>query len=127
MSEEMKECPNCGHIPTPYDWCSASDGWRGQAYCEKCDMRGPAVLGDRQAFVDAWNAMPRRLRWTREKPTVPEFYWYKTDGGVREIGIVFGSGSNTLFVHFAGEEDAHLLELVDGWWAGPIPEPEDAE
>jgi len=60
MSEELKECPNCGHIPAPYDWCSASDGWRGQVYCEKCEMRGPAVLGDRQAFVDAWNDLPRR-------------------------------------------------------------------
>ena len=59
MSEELKPCPNCGHIPERHDWGSAPDGWSGHYFCTECNVAGPSVRGDREAMVAAWNALPR--------------------------------------------------------------------
>jgi len=121
MEEELKilPCPFCGNNEIQW-WNKPYEFY----HCNRCGMDGPTAT-DKILAADRWNGLPRRLRWTREKPTVPEFYWYKSDGGVLEIGMTFEVHGKS-YVHFAGEEDAHLLELVDGWWAGPIPEPEES-
>lgn len=122
MSEELKPCPACGSISislastTPVYYC----------VCSYCNMYGPESMRQEEAKA-VWNALPRRLRWTKEKPTTCDFYWYRSEGGSIEIGIVYADVIGNLCIHFAGEEEPHLLELVDGEWAGPIEMPENIE
>lgn len=63
------------------------------------------------------------LKWTKEKPTICDFYWYRSEGGSIEIGIIYEDIMGSLAIHFAGEKHPHELRFVDGEWAGPIPEP----
>lgn len=62
------------------------------------------------------------MKWTKEKPTTPDFYWNR-DGGLLRVGEILEI-SGALFCHFAGEREPQLLELVGGEWAR-IPEPEE--
>lgn len=118
---EVKPCPYCGCQKVEVFPTFASGFFAVRCYA--CHMYGPNSEKE-DCAVERWNDLPRRLRWTKEKPTTCDFYWYKSDGGSVEIGIVYADVIGNLCVHFAGEEDPHLLELVVGEWAGPIPEPE---
>ena len=118
MSEELKPCPYCKGTYT----CIQNVQTGGhQATCY-CGMTGP-ILATEQEAAESWNALPRRLRFSKEKPITPDFYWNR-DGGLLRIGEILEI-SGALFCHFAGEHEPQLLELVGGEWAGPIPEPED--
>lgn len=75
--------------------------------------------------------MPRRLRWSKEPPTMPGWYWWK-EGRNEESMIVHVfivahiSGEKFLCAQFAGEGDiVHRIDKIDGEWAGPISEPEE--
>ena len=130
MQEGLKPCPFCDDGAD--DLSIRGDSDECYVQCDPCGTRGPyraRGIGDSQydKAIAAWNALSRRLRWTKEKPTTCDFYWYRSEGGSIEIGIVYADVIGNLCIHFAGEEEPHLLELVDGEWAGPIPEPEEAE
>ena len=125
MSEELKPCPICGG-----SYLSICDhgGMVHHEYrieCNYCGCSCQTGVRTKEEAIAAWNALPRRLRWTKEKPTTCDFYWYRSEGGSIEIGIVYADVIGNLCIHFAGEEEPHLLELVDGEWAGPLLEPEE--
>ena len=122
MSEITKQpCPFCGCTTVDLLRSYATATW--SVRCDACHMVGPDS-GNEDCAVERWNAMPRRLRWTKEKPTTCDFYWYRSEGGSIEIGIIYEDIMGSLAIHFAGEKHPHEFRFVDGWWAGPIPEPE---
>lgn len=104
---ELKPCPNCG---------SNAEMWIEDAcvyaVCMECDMHGPAYLvkiaNTEKTAAEAWNSLPRHLRWTTETPTEPGWYWQRRD-----------------------KEDTPLPVRVENvgdcptaaQWAGPIHEP----
>ena len=68
------------------------------------------------------------MKWTKEKPTTPDFYWYRYgEGRVVDIAYVFGGQWGNLVATLTSEDDTiHPLELMDGDWSDTlIPEPED--
>lgn len=134
MSEELKPCPYCGgnsgirrepKYDTPIQKQNGFEMLEAfSVHCDKCEMRSSVAIGANKAIA-AWNALPRRLKFTKEKPTKPDYYWNK-DGKMLRIGEIMEL-SGSLFCHFAGENEPQLLDLIDGEWAGPIPEPMGAE
>jgi len=52
-----------------------------------------------------------KLKWTKEKPREPGWYWRLVEGG--ECPYIF---------HYF--EGVNVKSFTDGKWAGPIPEPE---
>ena len=68
------------------------------------------------------DAMPRRLRWTKEKPTAPGWYWFRSgeQGFPRFIVFIKGFSKRGLLLT-SGNKRCYL----EGEWAGPIPEPEE--
>ena len=58
--------------------------------------------------IEAWNAIPRHLRWTKEPPQVPGWYWFRN---MSKPQIVHLNGVKNRKPHPADE------------WAGPIQEP----
>lgn len=63
-----------------------------------------------------------RLVWTRERPTEPGWYWWRTTSHERIVQVTqMPSGSFWFFV-----PDVSLsVESSVGQWAGPIPHPEE--
>lgn len=57
------------------------------------------------------------MKWTKERPTVEGWYWYRDDNRAAQI---VGVGKR------AGFMDGKVVELdeLSGEWAGPIPPPE---
>ena len=115
--EELKPCPFCG--------CTAVEIYptlaRGffAARCAACHMYGPHSENE-DCAVERWNALPRRLRWTKEKPTKSGEYRFrnKRDGEhFTDVNVEDG----TVLI-YGMEVIADLEELI-GEWAGPIPEP----
>lgn len=107
MEEELKPCPACGSISIslaytkPVCYC----------VCSYCNMYGPESMSQEEAKA-AWNALPRRLKWTNEKPTQEGWYWH-------HIPPAFG----TVIEYYDPEiSDSETI----GEWAGPIPEPEES-
>ena len=112
MSEELKPCPYCGETVSQKDVCD--DGNFLAVYCPNCSMRGPYAYRPEHDAVAMWNALPRKLRWTREKPTKDGWYWHDQGLG---FGIVIE------YVDMEIGPTGGVLE--DEMWAGPIPEPKD--
>lgn len=126
MSEGLKllPCPNCGN---PYPAFSRTPGEGHYCICKRCGMRGP-LADDRAPAFAAWNALPRHLRWTKDKPTEPGFYFFLKDS---RFGVVIvGIDGKDLYAVFDGtywpiDEFGHGAAAMK--WAGPIPEPEEAD
>ena len=62
------------------------------------------------------------MKWTKDKPTVPGWYWYQHKSSVIRIGEVF--------IATRGRSKGKLLlegfsMIGDYKWAGPIAEPEE--
>lgn len=66
------------------------------------------------------------LVWGTESPTVPGWYWLDEDPKPpRPVEVVpFGPDGN---MHIRGYTEMRLVDKIMGWWAGPIPIPEEAE
>lgn len=116
---ELKPCPHCGGtdlqiVETDMTCCIRC--------CTKgCWLEGPTKEWKTSA-IEAWNALPRPLRWTKESPTEPGEYWnrskkYKTKSVV-QVFEQFGK----LYVFYPGSEVEEELS-PDDEWAGPIQEP----
>ena len=105
MSEiTLEPCPHCHN--KNIDYWNEDEGF---FYCGKCGLFGP-LSHDKILAADRWNALPRRLRWTKERPTQEGWYWH-------HIPPAFGSVIEYYDPEIAGPE-------TTGEWAGPIPEPE---
>lgn len=110
---ELLPCPYCGGVdlkdPTD-EWLSDADShW---VNCYDCGCCGPSAERSEDAN-SKWNALPRALRWMKEPPTTPGWYWVRFD-----------------------KEEVRMLEIRRSWlktlqkiteweWAGPIPEPKE--
>ena len=111
MLEKLKPCPVCGHTPEhPRDFFDC-DG--ENVFYVGCDNKDcPADIGiiheDVEEAAHRWNAMPRPLRWTKEPPTEPGWYWFRN---MSKPQIVHLNGVKNRKPHPADE------------WAGPIQEP----
>lgn len=119
MSEELKPCPICGDTSTDYYY--HEDDAVG-VICRKCGFEIRDDRGEESAFRD-WNALPRRLRWSKVKPTEPGFWFCRYGVTVGVFNLVWENG------RLAAIQEQHPASYVDeaeGFeWAGPIPEPED--
>lgn len=104
MPEKLKPCPACGARRDV-------DITPGQIVCWNCLCRS-SVESDTPKAVRAWNSMARRLRWSKEPPKEPGWYWIRDYG--KRIHIVDVGCDMTEY------EPQPYRE-----WAGPIPEPEE--
>lgn len=66
------------------------------------------------------------LLWKRDRPTREGYYWYRESGrGLHDVVRVYSrSGSEVLRATGAFFEQ-HVVGMMDGEWAGPLPYPED--
>ena len=110
MPEKLKPCPLCGTPGDTLEVYPVKDGFY-QVGCWDCFMRGTRLLSPDKA-IKAWNALPRRLRWSKEPPKEPGWYWIRDYG--KRIHIVDMGCDMTEY------EPQPYRE-----WAGPIPEPEE--
>ena len=110
MPEKLKPCPACGTPGDTLEVYPVKDGFY-QVGCWDCFMRGTRLLSPDKA-IKAWNAHPRRLRWSKEPPKDPGWYWIRDYG--KRIHIVDVGCDMTEY------EPQPYRE-----WAGPIPEPEE--
>lgn len=110
MPEKLKPCPACGTPGDTLEVYPVKDGFY-QVGCWDCFMRGTRLLSPDKA-IKAWNALPRRLRWSKEPPKEPGWYWIRDYG--KRIHIVDVGCDMTEY------EPQPYRE-----WAGPIPEPEE--
>ena len=129
MSEiTMLPCPHCGSNNCNVEIIKYTDAtWRYYGYCYDCETCGPSVPESEGVGIaevkaaERWNALPRRLKWTREKPTESGEYKFrnKKDGECfADVNIEEGT-----VLLYGLEVIADFDELV-GEWAGPIQEPE---
>ena len=74
------------------------------------------------------------MTWSKDKPTVPGWYWYRGDyagisAGVQPVvvyvayGLHWGETSKSLAVQQPFMDFADSLEQLPGEWAGPIAPP----
>lgn len=119
MEKELKPCPYCASDTCE---CFPVKDDMFQVACSECAMRGPRYPS-REEAVFAWNALPRRLRWTKEKPTQNGWYWWRTGEDCNLRGIVSVCIETDIMV-LAGSYK--YLSQTTGEWAGPIPEPEES-
>lgn len=142
MPEELKPCPYCGNN-YPTKCFDPSLGWKYSIICNVCGMQGPRTKASDEAHA-AWNALPRSSRitpndadcagcperrdqglvWTKEPPTVPGWYWlYEESSPSRPVEVVpFGPKG---IMHIHGYTEMQPVASIMGWWAGPIPMPEE--
>ena len=125
MPEKLKPCPACGTPGDTLEVYPVKDGFY-QVVCWDCFMRETRRLSPDKA-IKTWNAMPRPLRWTKEPPTKPGYYWHEKDHEKQPVYVFRAAtpeGEKALYTHFFGEGDVvHKIERMSGKWAGPIPEP----
>lgn len=85
--------------------------------CKNCYMRGPRKKTPKEA-VEAWNALPRALRWTKEAPKKPGLYWWRS--------LIAKTLSPRLIELGAAQIEA-ATTTTDCEWAGPVPRPLERE
>lgn len=131
MSEiTMLPCPHCGSNNCNVEIIKYTDAtWRYYGYCYDCEMCGPSVPESEGVGIaevkaaERWNALPRRLKWTREKPTEPGWYWHCKY--MPSIVRVVKPSSGRMFYYISGYPDQYDVLNDDGEWAGPIQKPEE--
>ena len=125
MSEELKPCPICGG--SNLSICDHG-GMVHHEYRIECNYSGCSCLTGvrtKEEAIAAWNALPRRLRWTKERPTKTGFYWWRNTAFDSMATIVAVDIENRASI-IIGSEKVVDFTKVSGEWAGPIPEPEEA-
>lgn len=82
-----------------------------------------------------WNTMCR-LRWSKEPPKEPGWYWYRNTNKLDVHIVCISYEWDEYMVDFElaarfvletpyNWHNPHPVVLMDGEWAGPIPEPEE--
>ena len=135
MPIKILPCPYCGNKEPELEILPTTD-CRQRIMCRECITIGPLIIGKDFDFeavriqaIETWNALPCRLRWTKEKPTVPGIYWARIND--KEPGIIYvdvlpeGPLAGQMACYIMGLTEDVLLEDVnkETEWAGPIPEP----
>lgn len=74
------------------------------------------------------------MEWTRDKPTVPGFYWLKRDDYeefnrviLYEVAIAKVEQDflkDRLIAYATYDSESDRVEYIDGYWFGPIAVPE---
>jgi len=81
--------------------------------------------GDFVRYADHQDALREArapLRWTKEKPTEPGYYWWKSAIGHGVLEVKFVDGE---FRYACGGAEAWFpVRLLGGEWAGPLEVPE---
>ena len=113
--EELKPCPACGHTNLEIIECEENPP-SSYVRCDYCGLQTGPTNEFSPNVVTEWNTLPRRLKWTREKPTQEGWYWLKEEGRHAVVKMTAGGMISEPYVRHVNE--------VDGEWAGPIPEPE---
>lgn len=113
MSEKIMPCPFCGSENLGIRVNPVEKSWNAMSAvaCKDCYAQGPTVPGD-DAAIKSWNRMPRVLRWTKEPPAKPGWYW-------RHVPPAFG-----IVIEYVDPEKWEGVP-IGAWWAGPVPEPEE--
>jgi hypothetical protein len=74
-----------------------------------------------------WKEGAMTLTWTREKPTVPGWYWWR--GNKQDFAqttyVQFSEAGNGCVSFTEGQRYKPLREVC-GEWAGPLAEPKEA-
>lgn len=93
---------------------------------QRPNLRAPRITPN---DADCKGCPERRpgLVWTMEKPKAPGWYWYhRYFSSPRIVQLMYrGLDTDRLVVSFAGNEENEWVEDMVGWWAGPIPIPEE--
>lgn len=105
----------------------------GQAMsCKWAKGTSGPVAETEEGAVRKWNTLarsPRRLRWSKEPPKEPGYYWHEEDHEKQPVHVFHGAtqeGEISLYAQFFNEGyEVHKIESMSGKWAGPIPEPEE--
>jgi hypothetical protein len=64
------------------------------------------------------------MTWTREKPTQPGWYWWRTGILCNAVKINFDRNETKLFLEKYGDPlHGYFVENLGGEWAGPLVEP----
>ena len=83
--------------------------------------------------------MNKTLTWTTVLPTEPGWYFWKPDGatdrlfkhwlpgGVYPLAICGLEGKQELHLALPGDINRYPAKWMAGFWAGPIPEPQEVE
>lgn len=116
MSEELKPCPYCGGTHLHFDIGIFRVSCGGD-----CMMKGPRKDNMKDA-VEAWNALPRPLSWTKEPPTEPGEYWNRSKKYKTKSVVHVFEQYGKLYMFFPGNEVEDEIS-PDDEWAGPIQEP----
>ena len=67
------------------------------------------------------------LKWTKDKPTAPGFYWIQNEQAVSVVEVWRGPRGELVVLYPGDEVEKGFLEIPDVEWAGPIPEPSGVE
>ena len=126
MSKELKYCPHCGST----DLSHYEDNVTLAIFCSRCGLRSPLVIKsdnpDPKSETEfRWNTLPRKIKWTKKKPTENGFYYWRNkeaDGNALTVAVVRMSDRTARFI---GCDPFCCLDGIGGEWAGPIPEPEE--
>ncbi|MBE6440713.1 MAG: hypothetical protein E7022_00030 [Desulfovibrio desulfuricans] len=120
--QELKllPCPACGG---PVQMTGGTEWHDQHEFWIECRNKGCGCVrvGDteREECVRRWNSLPRKLRFSREKPTQDgEWYWYRDTEGEPAIGFLL-DGCLT----FLGGSYMYI-DNAPGEFAGPIQWPE---
>lgn len=120
--EELKPCPVCGHAPEhPRDFfdCDGENVFYVGCDNEECPADIGIIHDDVEEAAHIWNSLPRPLRWTKEHPTEPGYYWFRNEEveGILQIC----KSVKGLYIMYHGNDEE--WDLPEGEWAGPIQEP----
>jgi hypothetical protein len=69
---------------------------------------------------------PAGQRWTRNKPTEPGWYWWRTVNGDSAVRIIH-THEGGLLIQFEGGHVTHLHRVTLGEWQGPLTPNEATE
>lgn len=69
-----------------------------------------------------------KLTWRNEPPDVPGWWWYTSTMHIAPVVVeaMHRQDRDTMRIEFGGGKGCFANHLR-GWWAGPIPEPEEEE
>ena len=90
-------------------------------YAEKANAALTSTAG--RALLEERDRLRGALRWTRERPTVAGWYWWRWADGETEVVEVLKS-ARRLVVRERLPVERYRTELVE--WAGPVAVPEES-
>lgn len=107
-SNDLKPCPNpsCGNPNVSVDICCDSS----YVSCPVCYLEGP--IGDLEYAKEKWNALPRKIKMTKELPTEEGSYFWAPEAWCEPV---MGE------IDYDGDFDNGLCtekpETMGGYWA----------